>query len=85
MSDVMALDIETENYSHEIGGWNNTHMFEPTVVATWNGSEGVVYCNKSEAKKFYPMAWGSKNCTLRHWVRTCPTTSQRAVVLSVTI
>ena len=54
MSDVMALDIETENYSHEIGGWNNTHMFEPTVVATWNGSEGVVYCNKSEAKKFLP-------------------------------
>ena len=54
MSDVMALDIETENYSHEIGGWNNTHMFEPTVVATWNGSEGIVYCNKSEAKKFLP-------------------------------
>ena len=27
MSDVMAIDIETENFSHEIGGWGNTHMF----------------------------------------------------------
>ena len=34
MPDVMGLDIETSNYSHEIGGWNNTSMFDPVVVAT---------------------------------------------------
>ena len=34
MSDVLAIDIETENFSHEIGGWGNTHMYSPTVVAT---------------------------------------------------
>ena len=49
MSDVMAIDIETENFSHEIGGWGNTHMFSPTVVATWTGDGGTVYCNKSQA------------------------------------
>jgi len=39
----MALDIETANYSWQIGGWNNTHLFEPTVVATWDGDEGHVF------------------------------------------
>ena len=43
MSKVMAIDIETANYSHEIGGWDNTHMFEPTVVATWDGEEAHVF------------------------------------------
>ena len=47
MSDILALDLETSNYSHEIGGWNKTAMFEPTVVATWDGSQGTVYCNKA--------------------------------------
>ena len=37
MTDIMALDIETGNYSWEIGGWDKHSMFEPTVVATWNG------------------------------------------------
>ena len=54
MSDVMAIDIETENFSHEIGGWGNTHMFSPTVVATWTGDGGTVYCNKSQAGEFLP-------------------------------
>ncbi|MAK81789.1 hypothetical protein [Phenylobacterium sp.] len=43
MSKVMAIDIETANYSHEVGGWGNTHMFEPTVVATWDGKEAHVF------------------------------------------
>tara|TARA_R100000406_G_scaffold9890_3_gene6530 strand:+ start:5965 stop:6594 length:630 start_codon:yes stop_codon:yes gene_type:complete len=43
VSKVMALDIETANYSHEIGGWDNTHMFEPTVVATWDGEEAHAF------------------------------------------
>tara|TARA_R110002033_G_scaffold157466_1_gene193558 strand:+ start:390 stop:992 length:603 start_codon:yes stop_codon:yes gene_type:complete len=47
MSDIMALDIETGNYSWEIGGWDKTASFEPTVVATWNGEDGNIYCNKS--------------------------------------
>ena len=47
MADIMALDIETGNYSWEIGGWDKTASFEPTVVATWDGSTGNVYCNKA--------------------------------------
>ena len=40
---VMALDIETANYSHEIGGWGKTHMFDPSVVATWDGEEAHIF------------------------------------------
>lgn len=47
MTGILALDIETANYSHEIGGWDKTHLFEPTVVATWDGDTGTVYCNKA--------------------------------------
>ena len=43
MSKVMALDIETSNYSWQVGGWENTHLFEPTVVATWDGDNGHVF------------------------------------------
>ena len=43
MTSIMALDIETGNYSWEIGGWANTHLFEPTVVCTWDGKEGHVF------------------------------------------
>jgi len=46
MSKVMAIDIETSNYSHEIGGWDKTHLFEPTVVATWDGEEGRIFCKE---------------------------------------
>ena len=45
MTGVMALDIETSNYSYDIGGWGNTHMFEPTVVATYDGKDSTVFCN----------------------------------------
>jgi len=46
MSDVMALDIETSNYSFEIGGWNNTHLFKTTVVATYDGDDATIFCNE---------------------------------------
>jgi hypothetical protein len=47
LSSILSLDMETANYSHEIGGWDKTHLFQPTVVATWDGENGVLYCNKS--------------------------------------
>lgn len=53
MTKMLALDIETANYSHEIGGWGQSHLFEPTVVATWDGNEGVVYANES-VEKYLP-------------------------------
>ena len=40
---VLALDIETKNMSHEIGGFGNTHMFQVSTVATWDGQTGTVY------------------------------------------
>lgn len=39
----MALDIETANYSYEIGGWDKTHLFEPVVVATWDGENAHIF------------------------------------------
>lgn len=53
MRKMLALDIETSNFSHEIGGWGNTHLFEPSVVATWDGDQGTVYANKS-VEKYLP-------------------------------
>lgn len=43
---VLALDIETKNMSHEIGGFGNTHMFQVSTVATWDGSVGTVYVDE---------------------------------------
>ena len=43
---VLALDIETKNMSHEIGGFGNTHMFQVSTVATWDGSNGTVYVDE---------------------------------------
>ena len=40
---VLALDIETKNMSYEIGGFSNTHMFQVSTVATWDGDKGTVY------------------------------------------
>ena len=54
MTDVMAIDIETSNYSHEIGGWDKTAMFDPTVVTTYDGEIGTVYCSKSLAPSGFP-------------------------------
>ena len=47
MSDILAIDLETKNYSHEIGGWGNTHMFRVSTVCTWDGDKGTVYIDKS--------------------------------------
>jgi len=63
VNDIMALDIETGNYSYEIGGWDKTAMFEPTVVATWDGDNGNVYCNKAltidaTVKELHPRTLG---------------------------
>ena len=44
---VLALDIETKNYAHEIGGWENTHMFIPSTVCTWDGEQGTIYIDKN--------------------------------------
>ena len=43
MSDIMSLDIETANFSWEIGGWENKALFEPSVVATWDGEEAHIF------------------------------------------
>jgi hypothetical protein len=43
---VLALDIETKNMSYEIGGFGNTHMFQVSTVATWDGNVGTVYVDE---------------------------------------
>lgn len=44
---VLALDIETKNLSHEIGGWENTHMFKVSTICTWDGDIGTIYIDKA--------------------------------------
>ena len=44
---VMALDIETKNMSYDIGGFGNTHMFQVSTVATWDGANGTVYVDEA--------------------------------------
>ena len=43
MTDIMSLDIETANFSWEIGGWENKALFEPSVVATWDGENAHIF------------------------------------------
>ena len=43
---VLALDIETKNMTYEIGGFGNTHMFQVSTVATWDGNTGTVYVDE---------------------------------------
>jgi len=43
MNKIMALDIETTNFSWEIGGWGNKNMFDTSVVATWDGDEAHIF------------------------------------------
>ena len=43
---VLAVDIETKNLSYEIGGFGNTHMFQVSTVATWDGNTGTVYVDE---------------------------------------
>ena len=42
----MAIDLETKNMSYDIGGFGNTHMFQVSTVATWDGSNGTVYVDE---------------------------------------
>ena len=42
---VLAIDLETKNMSYEIGGFANTHMFQVSTVATWDGTTGTVYAD----------------------------------------
>ena len=44
---VLAIDLETKNFAHEIGGWNNTHMFRVSTVCTWDGDKGTIYIDKA--------------------------------------
>ena len=44
---VMAIDLETKNMSHEIGGFGNTHMFQVSTVTTWDGSTGTAYVDEA--------------------------------------
>ena len=44
---MLALDIETKNFAHEIGGWDNTHMFKVSTVCTWDGDKGTIYIDKA--------------------------------------
>ena len=44
---VMAIDLETKNFAHEIGGWGNTHMFQVSTVCTWDGDVGNIYIDKN--------------------------------------
>tara|TARA_R110002012_G_scaffold30678_1_gene92613 strand:- start:1 stop:594 length:594 start_codon:yes stop_codon:yes gene_type:complete len=44
---VLAIDLETKNMSHDIGGWGNTHMFQVSTVCTWNGDVGNIYIDKA--------------------------------------
>tara|TARA_R100000781_G_scaffold111292_1_gene77642 strand:- start:472 stop:1065 length:594 start_codon:yes stop_codon:yes gene_type:complete len=47
-NNVLAFDIETKNLSNEIGGWNNTHMFLVSTVATWDGDIAKVYVDEPD-------------------------------------
>lgn len=44
---VLAIDLETKNLSHEIGGWGNTHLFKVSTVCTWDGDMGTIYIDKN--------------------------------------
>jgi len=44
---MLAIDLETKNMSHDIGGWGNTHMFQVSTVCTWDGDVGNIYIDKA--------------------------------------
>ena len=44
---VLAIDLETKNMSYDIGGFGNTHMFQVSTVATWDGANGTVYVDET--------------------------------------
>ena len=44
---ILAIDLETKNMSYDIGGFGNTHMFQVSTVATWDGANGTVYVDEA--------------------------------------
>ena len=46
MNNVLSIDIETKNLSHEIGGWGNPHLFKVACVATWDGNNATIYSDE---------------------------------------
>tara|TARA_R100001509_G_scaffold164979_1_gene144514 strand:+ start:3622 stop:4230 length:609 start_codon:yes stop_codon:yes gene_type:complete len=64
MTDILSLDIETSNYSWEIGGWQNKALFDPSVVATWDGEKATVFSKQEvevegiEVHPLHPRALG---------------------------
>ena len=44
---MLAIDLETKNMSYDIGGFSNTHMFQVSTVATWDGTNGTVYVDEA--------------------------------------
>ena len=43
MNNVLSIDIETENLSNEIGGWQNQHLFKVACAVTYDGTTTSVY------------------------------------------
>ena len=46
MSKILSFDIETGNTAADIGGWQNTHMWQVTCVTTTDGENNTVYIDK---------------------------------------
>ena len=60
MNNVLSIDIETQNLSHEIGGWGNPHLFKVACVATWDGNNATIYSDSggdSELCKSEEVEW----------------------------
>tara|TARA_R100000544_G_C2203025_1_gene47730 strand:- start:151 stop:744 length:594 start_codon:yes stop_codon:yes gene_type:complete len=46
MNKILSFDIETGNTAADIGGWQNTHMWQVTCVTTTDGENNTVYIDK---------------------------------------
>ena len=46
MNNILSFDIETGNTAADIGGWQNTHMWQVTCVTTTDGENNTVYIDK---------------------------------------
>tara|TARA_R100000544_G_scaffold31504_1_gene17812 strand:- start:46 stop:639 length:594 start_codon:yes stop_codon:yes gene_type:complete len=46
MNNILSFDIETGNSAADIGGWQNTHMWQVTCVTTTDGENNTVYIDK---------------------------------------
>jgi DEAD/DEAH box helicase domain-containing protein len=46
MNNILSFDIETGNTAADIGGWQNTHMWQVTCVTTTDGENNTIYIDK---------------------------------------